>query len=280
LTLSGNPDGIGLEEAYTTMVKGLPWGLRLKAGKYRLGFGKINESHPHAYLFIAPPRSLVALLPGGADGFNETGIQVSELLPTPGDWASTVSVDWIEGAQFHPGQDGSHLGWLGRWSNSFLLGESNALEMGVSAASGDDLVKQNEKATIWGGDAKAKFYLPGASQITLQVEGILNQGHVVDSTIPASLQIQRQNRSGVVALADYRYHTQYNGGILFEQWENPGVSTTTDRAYRVFLGYAVLEESTLLRLAYEHFQPEVGEAVNTVALQLLFSMGPHKAHQF
>lgn len=281
LTLSGGEDGIGLEEAYTSMVKGLPWGLGLKAGKYRLGFGKLNSSHPHAYPFIAPPRSLVSLLPGGLEGFNETGLQVSEFLPTPGDWASTLSVDLIEAKEFHPGQDWTRLGWLGRWSNDFMLGEKGALETGFSAATGNDVARDGDAVFIWGSDLKAKFYLPGASQLTLQAEAVLRQGHFQDTTMSPGLRsaATKQNRTGLVVLADYRLHTQLNGGALFEQWENPGV-VTTDRAFRVFLGYAVLEESTLLRFSFEHFMPEVGDPVNTVSLQLLFSMGPHKAHQF
>ena len=53
-----------------------------------------------------------------------------------------------------------------------------------------------------------------------------------------------------------------------------------DRAFRVFGGFAVMEESTLLRLMYERFLPQDQDAINTVTLQLLFSMGPHKPHQF
>jgi len=42
----------------------------------------------------------------------------------------------------------------------------------------------------------------------------------------------------------------------------------------------VLEESTIVRLAYEYFMPEAATASNTVELQFLYSMGPHKAHLF
>jgi len=288
LTLSGSEDGVSLEEAYTSMVKGLPYGLAMKAGKYRLGFGKINTSHPHAYPFIAPPRSLVSLLPGGDGGFNETGVQVSEFLPTPGDWASTLSLDLIEGKEFHPNQKWTRLGGLGHWSNDFLLGETGALETGLSLATGNDFTQDQSRVFIYGLDLKAKFFLPGSSQLIFQAEAVLNQGHAIDST---SAQFQQnksdelqpfvdQNRMGFVALIDYHFKTQYNGGLLFEQWDEATTQIETNRAVRGFLGYAVLEESTLLRLSLEHFMPESGEAINTLALQLIFSMGPHKAHQF
>lgn len=276
-TLSGSEDGFAVEEAYASVVKGLPWGLGLKAGKYRLGFGKVNPIHPHVLPFIEPPHSWVSLMPGGEDGFNETAVQISDLLPTPGDWASTVSVDVLEGKEFHPGDDRARLGWLGRWANDFLVGDAGALESGISGATGIDSVGLESRSYLLGADAKAKFYLPGASQLTLQGECLFSNGHIADTSTNT---YATENRWGAYAFADYRYHTQYNGGILYEQWKREGAPSLMDRSIKVFAGYAVLEESTLLRMVYEHFMPEGGTAVNTVSAQLLFSMGPHKAHQF
>lgn len=60
LTLPG-PDleeaKLGLEEAYVTVVRGLPLDLNLRAGKYRAEFGKINRVHPHAWSFVTQPIS-------------------------------------------------------------------------------------------------------------------------------------------------------------------------------------------------------------------------------
>ena len=269
-TLAGGPEGIGIEEAYAAMAKGLPWGLALKAGKYRLPFGKLNPAHPHALPFIDPPRSARSLL-FGEEGFNEAAVEVSELLPTPGDWASTVYADLLAGESFHPGQEGSRLGGLGRWANAFLLGEKGALETGVSGATGIDSLGPETRAWLAGADAKARFYLEGGSQLTLQAEGFFKRAHPGGAV---------EDRSGFYAFGDYRYHTRWNGGLLYEQWEREGDPGRVDRAARAFLGYAVMEETTLLRLACERFFPEGEDAYSTVTLQLLFSMGPHKAHQF
>ena len=85
-------------------------------------------------------------------------------------------------------------------------------------------------------------------------------------------------------IADYRHPSRFSGGALFEQWARAGEASVTDRAARVFAGYAVLEESTLFRISVERFMPDGGtlgtRAVHTVSAKLLFSMGPHKAHQF
>lgn len=280
-TLAGGEDGIALEEAYASVVKGLPWGLNLTAGKYRLGFGKLNPVHPHAYPFIETPRSLQSLL-FGEEGFNETGVQVSALLPTPGDWASTLSAGLIEGKAFHEAADGpdgsgTRLGAVGRWSNGVLIGERGALETGVSGATGIDSVGRDSRAWLAGVDAKAKFYLPSSSQLVIQGEAVFKRSHAADTVTGA---FPTEDRSGFYAFVDYRWHTRWNGGLLYEQWEREGGPSKVDRAFRAFGGFAVMEESTLLRLAYERFLPRGQDAVDTFTLQLLFSMGPHKAHQF
>jgi hypothetical protein len=211
-TVSGGEDGFALEEGYAAVVKGLPWGLGLKAGKYRLGFGKINPIHPHAYPFIAPPRSLTALVPGGEEGFNDIGVEVSDLLPTFGDWASTLTAGVIQGQSFHPDEDFKRLGWQGRWANDFLIGEMGALETGVSIAEGKSISPEWDASYLYGADAKAKFYLPNSSQLTVQAEGVyrrfLERGVVDGDSV-----FLQDNRAGVVAFADYRYHTRWNGGV-------------------------------------------------------------------
>jgi hypothetical protein len=275
-TLSGGEEGVGVEEAYASWIKGLPFGLGLKAGKYRLGFGKLNPAHPHVNPFIDPPAAWISLMPGGEEGFNETAVQASVLLPTPGDWASTVSVDVLQGAQFHPDEEAARLGWLGRWSNAFLLGEAGALETGLSGATGIDNVEEDLRGYLAGADVKAKFYLDGGSQFTVQGEGLFRRSHAVDSLTGVST----EDRSGFYAVADYRYHVHFNIGGMYDQYERAGNPDKVDRSVRAFAGYTMLEESALIRVAYGYFMPEDGDAVGTLSAQLLFTMGPHKAHQF
>jgi hypothetical protein len=280
-TLAADEEGFGVEEAYASMVKGLPWGLGLKAGKYRLGFGKLNPVHPHAYPFLDAPRAWASLMPGGEEGFNETAVQLSDLLPTPGNWASTISVDAIQGSSFHPEDERTRLGWLGRWSNAFLIGERGALEAGASGATGLDAIDARARGYLLGADLKVKFYLSEASQLTLQTEAAFRRSHALDTATGA---VPAEERQGFYGFADYRFRTRYNAGVLFEQWERShaegGPSEAVDRSVKVFAGFAVLEESTLLRVAFERFMPDGGPAVNTASAQLLFSMGPHKAHKF
>jgi hypothetical protein len=250
--------------------------LGFKAGKYRLGFGKLNPVHPHVNPFIDPPRAWISLMPGGEEGFNETAVQASLFLPTPGDWASTLSADVLQGAQFHPGESETRLGWLGRWSNSFLLRERVALEAGFSGATGLDIVAEDLRGTLAGVDLKVKLYLEGGSQFTAQSEALFRRSHSKDSVTG----ISTEDRIGFYGAADYRHHARLNFGGLYEQCEREGEASKTDRALRVFAGYAWLEESAVFRVAYEYFMPEGEAGVNAFSAQLVFTMGPHKPHQF
>jgi hypothetical protein len=275
-TVSAGEEGFEMEEAYAVALRGLGYGLGLKAGKYRLGFGKLNAVHPHAYPFLDVPDAWAALMPGGEEGFNEAAVQASVLLPTPGDWASTVSVDLIEGKSFHPHEDRTRLGWLGRWSNSLLLGEKAALEAGVSGATGLDAPTGDARGWLAGGDLKVKLYLGGTSQLVLQGEGLFRRSHTVDSAAPGPIS---HGQYGFYAFADWKVN-RWNAGLLYDQFQHQEDEDRMDRSVKAFGGFALWEETTLLRAAYGISFPDGGDAVHGLALQFLFSMGPHKPHQF
>jgi hypothetical protein len=68
------------EEIYAQIVRGLPLDVQIKAGKYLLGFGKINTIHPHVWSFIYRP--LYQQIYFGDEGFNDIGAELSFILPT------------------------------------------------------------------------------------------------------------------------------------------------------------------------------------------------------
>jgi hypothetical protein len=124
---------------------------------------------------------------------------------------------------------------------------------------------------------KAKLPVGEAGWLTLQGEAAFRRSHVSDTTGSPPVS---EDRSGFFALADYRPVPRWNGGALYEQWQRDGDPSSLDRAARVFVGYAVMEETTLLRVSVERCMPAGETPFHAVAAQLLFSMGPHKAHQF
>ncbi|MDD5772350.1 MAG: hypothetical protein PHX78_02665 [bacterium] len=275
--LTAGNEGVETEEAYINIFKGLPGGLALKGGKYRIGFGKLNPAHPHAYSFIESPRVMLAMLPG-EDGFNEVGVQASVLLPTTGSWASTISADVIKGSSFHPDETKSSAGWVGRFSNSLLINDTVPLDIGTSVTQGTNNAQWKTKTMVYGADIKTKIPLSGLTNLTLQGEYFYNNSDVVfDSTTG---DFDANKRKGFYAFADLKFWERWNAGSIYDQYQPMENKDLTNKTIKYFVGYSLLEETTLFRLAYEKFMPEESDTVHTLMFQMVFSMGPHKVHQF
>ena len=272
-----------VEEAYLRLDQALPWGLALKAGKYRAPLGKLNPTHPHAYDFIDPPHILESssgLIPG-EESWNEPAVELSALLPGIATWAPVLSVDVQKGAGFRTSQDTApalsdydserektDLAWLVHLSNGFTIGDGLAGDLGFSLSQGTSNVERDLKATIAGADLKLKFDLGEGYRLAWQSEAIWRHDDHAE-----------RDRLGWVSILDWT-RGRWNLGGLYEQLSFPSLGDVDDQSAKVFGGFSLLEESTLFRLAYERRWQTGIDPVNTVSAQILFSMGPHKPHQF
>jgi hypothetical protein len=275
---------IEVEEGYLDIVRGLPKGLKFRAGKYRIGFGKLNPVHPHAYPFIDRFRVLAAYLPGD-ESFNEPGAQLSYRLPLPGDVSSIVSADVLQGNSFHPDEAESRPAVVARWSNFFLLNDPSAMDVGLSFAQGTNNVANATRTSVYGVDAKVKLWSSPRSNLVAQGELLAmdREDGARDSTTNA-LTTRHSRRAGGYVFADYTLNKRYNGGLKYEGFQRPELAAdgakAWDQSVGLFTGFSFMEETTLFRLAWDRFLPQHKTAYNTFTLQLVFSMGPHKAHQF
>jgi hypothetical protein len=279
IVLSLGTKSIEIEEAYASVIRGLPLNLGLKVGKYRLGFGRLNPAHPHAYPFISTPHvmdpGIAKLLPGD-ESFNDVAVQASTLIPVAGSYALSVSGDLLQGDSFHPDTITADFGWLARIVNSFIIADAVPSEIGFSLTQGTNDPKHGTKSLVAGADVKTKIALSPTVNAMVQAELIYKNADHKDSLGTAA----DEKRLGFYAFTDFRFQGHYNAGVLYEQYQSPDDAAQTDRGIKPFIGFALLEESTILRLAYEYFMPHAGKASNTMELQFLFSMGPHKAHLF
>lgn len=275
--------GVDVEEGYFTIVRGLPNGLGFKAGKYRVGFGKLNQSHPHAYPFIDRFRVLAAYLPG-EEAYNEIGGQVSYRLPFPGDVSSIVSADVFQGNSFHPDEAGSRPAWLARWSNFFLVKDPSALEIGIDATQGVNNVAAKTTTTIFGADTKLKWWFNQRNYLILQAEVLdMNRKDPTPDSL-GSITVTHMKPFGGYIFGDYNFRKLYNVGLKYERFQRPQLDANgnkpSDQSVGAWAGLSLLEETTLFRLNWDRFIPKGGQAYNTITLQAVWSMGPHKAHQF
>jgi len=299
-------DGLELEEGYFAMTRGLPLGLAVKGGKYRLGFGKLNPIHPHALPFAERFQVLAEYLPG-EESFNETAVQVSELFALPGDVAVTLSADWLQGDSFRiergptgaandpqladPAGDRAdepRPAGLGRLSAFLPWGDRSGLELGVSGTEGTNNVAAGTRTRVLGADFKGKLWTAPRAYLLVQGELLRLDREVAGwDSVAAAYTRTEVDPIGLYLYADYNFETRYDVGAGYERFQASDVDATWNQALRAFVGLALMEETTAFRLDWERSLPgrppgatEAPEAVDTFTLRVVFSMGPHKAHQF
>jgi len=284
-------NGLELEEGYFTLVRGLPAGLQLKGGKYRVGFGKMNVMHPHAVPFAQRPRVLSSYLPG-EESFNEAGVSLSGRVPLPGSFSLTAAGDWLQGDTFRSGSDeradearpavNAHLSGFG------MLSERSAYELSLSGTGGTNNVAAATRTKIYDAAAKLKLWTGENSYLLVQGEFLkLDREDAVWDSTAAAYAVTRERPTGGYVYADYNFSPRCNAGALYERYGQPADPSIDDQAVGAFVGYSLMEETTSFRLDWNHFMPGTPSgdpldppAVNTLTLRVIYSMGPHKAHQF
>lgn len=286
---SGKAD---VEEAYFTILRGLPAGLEIKGGKYRVGFGKLNAAHPHTYPFIERFHVLQKFLPGD-DSYDETGVDVSGRIPAPGDVALTASADILQGDSFQSAADSAvvgkvkaHNAYVGRLSAFVPIGDRSGLELGASGTRGTNSLFSNAKTTIVGGDVKLKLWTSDNANVVIQAE-YLHEDREFQLDTP---DFGHWRPNGGYAFVNYSWAQRYNAGASFESSSSVTPGFSSDKSVGVYAGLALMEETTWFRLGFEHTTPgSAGIAfdavtntpsINTIRLGIVYSMGPHKAHQF
>ncbi|MDH3252975.1 MAG: hypothetical protein OEM41_09305 [Ignavibacteria bacterium] len=297
LTLPG-PDlengKVGVEEVYGTVVRGLPLDLNVRFGKYRVEFGKINMVHPHAWPFVTQPLSQERFL--GEEGLNDLGISASVLLPT-GDVYTKLTVDLLRGSVIGEATgiedttEGSPTyANSARLSSFFTLTDYSDLELGLSSYTGIHDPYNRDRFWYWNLDFKYK-YRPGSyTSLVLQGEYLVNTRRAVRDRdlvmfvdAGGNPERRRITTSGFYVYADYQFEKIYSVGARFDWSQAPYSPDDKATAVAIFLGYYPVEETIGVRLQYQHTNnqtPGVSQSVNAFALQVLFSLGPHKAHPF
>ena len=297
LTLPG-PDveasKLGLEEVYATIVRGLPLDLNLRFGKYRAEYGKINLVHPHAWPFVTQPLSQERFL--GEEGLNDLGLSASILLPT-GNVYTKLTVDLLRGEAVAEAagiadttESSPAYAASGRLMSFFTLNDHSDLEAGLSGYTGIHDPYDHKRFYYANLDFKYKFRPNAYTALTVQGEYLYNTRQAVrdrdlNPFVDAAGNPEQRavHSSGLYLYANYQFKKIYALGGRWDWSESPYSAEDRAQALAFFAGYYPVEETLGLRLHYQHTKTEAptgAAAVNLIALQLMFSLGPHKAHPF
>ena len=285
---------LGLEEAYLTILRGLPLDLNVRLGKYRVEFGKLNTLHPHAWPFVSQPLVQGRFL--GEEGLNDLGVSLSTLVPT-GEVYTKLTLDLLRGASVGEaaGMEDTTDGAMpyaasGRLSSFFTLGSSTDLEVGLSALTGIHDPYEHERFWYGNLDFKLKTRPDSYTSFTVQGEFLVNTRSAAASSAgepfldgEGNPESRRITTGGAYLFADYQFEKIFDVGARLDWSESPTGADERTRGFALFFGYYPVEETVGLRLEYQHLLTESAgttQSVNVIGLQVMFSLGPHRAHAF
>jgi hypothetical protein len=189
---------IELEEA-VIRTQALPYGLEFKAGQFFTEFGRINQTHPHAWTWIDQP--IINSRVFGGDGMRGQGLRASVSLPTP--WLSDVLVtaqnargetmssfigegEGLAGREYidleTDTRNISDLAWSGRWANAIDISDDLTLRVGGSLVVGPNASGIDTNSMIYGGHLALRWRPAGGSRgfpfVTWETEVIGREAEV------------------------------------------------------------------------------------------------------
>jgi hypothetical protein len=242
--------------------------------------------------------------PGGDDGIVCVGPGCDDGICEPGD-ADCALVYHVAPAGGEAGEE-HELAYHVRASWSTEIGPDQTLLLGVNGLRGT-LEPALDRAVSWyGADVKYRWRPDKYRSLNLFAAWIASEADlegavVTDVTcvgpdcagglcppggVCAEIESTEAVRAGSIStsggylIGDWQFALRWNAGVKLD-WSE-GLETTDEvRRAETFVNFRIMEESTLFRFL---FRREDGDgydsAVNTTALQLVFSLGPHRPHTF
>lgn len=264
-------EGFSLEEAYGYWT-GLPWGLRVDAGRFRQKIGELNRWHLHAL-----PEGDYALAIReyfGEDGLVGDGISIYSTLPfqTPGGGVHEVWGQVTQASDEILFDSGDRLSYLGHVNNFWQVNESTYFQLGASAIWGENPEMELE-STVLAGDFRISWVPPGrALHRSFTLRGEL-------FSVQKSFAGEGDRHLGGYVSAVAKMGQKWNiGGRIdyVEPLAMPGEHI-----------WAIVPQITYWQSEWVYLRGELGmesipqldggrESKSTFGIQVVWSLGPHK----
>ncbi|MFT5289590.1 MAG: hypothetical protein ACI8QS_003429 [Planctomycetota bacterium] len=267
--------GAGLEEGYVEIkrlpfLESAPWGLKLRVGRMRPEFGRLNQVHLHDLPQPSYPRSLRTFL--GAEGYVQEGLSGRFFLPIPGEeHALEANVQLMTGGGLPLAEDqsGSNLASVARIKYFRELDTASTVEVGSSIWHSDG------DHDLYGFDATYHWKpLSGGERHSLLVGGEVFQARLDDPATDSS-------PGGYYIWSQYQLMRDLYLGTRFdrsEALEDDGENTTE---LGFFLTYYT-SEFLRFRLGYEHVNSDnpILDDRDSLLLELNFIFGSHPTEPY
>lgn len=300
-------EGVEIEEAYFTTTT-LPYGFRLKGGKFFSDFGRHNNSHHHAWDFADAPLVYDAFL--GSHGLNEKGVQLQ--------WVAPFETYLMLGIELLQGENEQMFGiaeirdetadidvaeaadapalTVAYVKTSFDIHETTLLA-GVSYAKGDSRIDHLEDeeephafygdSTLYGADLTLKHYFSSYRALSWENELLYREmdGTTYFAATGMTPAVEKR-QGGYYSQLVYAHDQNWRAGIRYDaiyKNEINGADNPDGDRYTVMAEYNPSEFSRI-RLQYNVnkalYEEDTQTTLRSLILQFNYAIGAHGAHAF
>ncbi len=285
--IHGTGPDIDVEEAFLTVLRGLPAALQFSVGQYLLDFGKINTQHAHQWSWMGRPLMHQTML--GDEGLKALGARLTTLIPV-GESALGVSASAFSGSAFagDSHEDGgdeaeeeaaAEIMGSTRISLFRQLSDVWSSEMGVSYLGGNYDPVEPLSTSQGAFDFKLRWRPDSYRSLSWVVEVMTCEREVEPEDSLSA--IPTVDSWGMFTSAELQWRKRWSGGAYFDQTQDATIQDAETTAVGGFLDFWPVEDTARIGLVYRHETSDLYPYDNdTLTLQFVWGMGPHKVHTF
>jgi hypothetical protein len=290
--LHGEEVEVELEEANFTVLRGLPWSLQFNAGRYLLDFGRLNSQHPHQWAWMDTPLVIRTML--GEEGLRATGGRLT-MLTGAGETAVTLSASAFMSDAFaahEHGQDDGHeheaaeedaapeVMGSSRVSLFRQLSDAWSFEAGGSYMAGTYDPVEALWLDLAGADLKLRWR-PDTYRSFVWIAEMMSGTREVAAEDSPGISITETSSTGAFTSVQYQFRMRWDLGGFVDWTQDAVAGDAETTAAGAFFGFSPAEETARISLVYRHETSDFYDHEdNSLTLQFLWSLGPHKVHTF
>lgn len=274
---------IDVPEAHLTLLT-LPWSTQIKMGRMLNRFGMLNQIHEDDLPQTDRPNVLTRFL--GPEGLIENGAELTWVAPLPFYLETLVGIfNGDNETAFGRGSLRAPLATT-RVRTFFEIDDANAVQIGVSAATGETTEKH--RSTLVGADIKYKLVPEGWRHPLLTIAG---EGLVSNRKVDVSGDLDGDGtrlRGGWYAYAEVQPWLRWAFGARYD-WTQYPVNPGSEWAVEPYITFKP-SEFLRFRLGYKHTErthrvtgpDDRGSAriVDEILFQASFILGAHPVDAF
>jgi uncharacterized coiled-coil protein SlyX len=271
-----HPDEFEIGEAFI-QTTALPYSLRVKAGKFKSSFGRINSKHQHSWHFDSQPIIYKALF--GPDAISDPGIQLQWIAPT--DTYMMFGVEAMQGTNGRSfGDDNANNLYIGYLKSSIDIGDDLSILGGLSIAHGENTTAN--PTDIYGVDLTLREQLGSYNAVIWQSEFLQRNKDIGSKT---------DKQAGLYSELTYQYNNNYSAGFRYETITKndadllayKGIDSDNLDKYTAMLEYKPFPMSRI-RLSYSLDKTKIianeRRDTNEIMLSINIAAGAHGAHDY